>query len=109
MHLALSQKAYSGCAAVSIVRPDRNLRSAPVDPAASPAISQAIFFQPFPGWKLSKQKFPGFGAIVENSFPNGWLSGSSCIVLGRDDLLERPHETLVQKRSFEPGAKGSMI
>ncbi|UCI18494.1 hypothetical protein FJ970_26075 [Mesorhizobium sp. B2-1-8] len=112
--LARSRKAYSGWVAVSIVRQDRlppkSRSRAQLTPAASPQRPlQAIFSLPFPGRRAFKQKFPGFATSMENSFPNGLLPGSSCIVLGRDDLLERPHETLCPEAKLEPGAKGSMI
>ncbi|MBN9220066.1 MAG: hypothetical protein J0I79_19145 [Mesorhizobium sp.] len=70
---------------------------------------KAIFSLRFFGRTGCGQKFPGSGESMENSFPNGTLPGSSCIVLGRVDLLERPHEPLCAETKPEPGAERSMI
>ncbi|MER8423331.1 hypothetical protein [Mesorhizobium sp. M1403] len=41
---------------------------------------------------VAEQKFPDFADYVKNSFPNHSAAGLCCIVLHRNDLLERPHE-----------------
>jgi hypothetical protein len=71
--------------------------------------SQAIFSPAFLVGSPCEQEFPGFGARMENSFPNRALPGQSCIVLDNGDLLERRHERDCPEARLEPGAKSSMI
>lgn len=65
--------------------------------------AQATFCCPYQTQSLAEQKFPECASCTENSFPNQSAAGLSCIVLGRNDLLEPPHENRLSRSAAGTG------